>query len=215
MGKEARMKNHILFTFLIFTFLTACMAVSLGSPTTFPPAADTPIPPAAQVAADTPIPSPIPAPTDTPIPTMPPTITSTLVILPQTWSGIYRQTGVGSIPISIIIEKMKGNTFTGKMIWTGKGNIRGATTVIEGEFVTDFGDALEQAKWGKHPDYTGKLEGTWVKWTETGFVQGRGYTLGGWYYGHINENGNMDGIYFLNNDISSYANSDFWELEQR
>jgi hypothetical protein len=211
------MKKHLLFAVVVLVLLTACMTVSLGSPTAVPPApADTPvIVPPAPIIADTPIPTTIPLPTETAIPTTPPTVTPTLVILPQQWNGVYRQAGVGSIPISIIIEKMKGNTFTGKMIWTGKGNIRGATTIIEGEFVTDFGDAVEQAKWGKHPDYTGVLEGPWIKWTETGFVQGRGYTLGGWYYGHIREDGSMAGIYFLNDEITSFSSSDFWELETR
>lgn len=213
------MKKHLLFAVAALVFMTACMSVSFGSPTPIPPPlVDTPIVvlPPSQVVADTPIPpSPVPLPTETPIPTLPPTATPTLVILPQTWSGVYRQAGVGSIPISIIIEELRGNAFTGKMIWTGKGNIRGATTVIEGEFVTDFGDAMEQAKWGKHPDYTGLLEGTWIKWTETGFVQGRGYTLGGWYYGHIGEDGTMTGIYFLNDEITSFSSSDFWELEAR
>lgn len=210
------MKKRLLFAVAVFVLLTACMTVSLGAPTPIPPAS-TPViaPPTNPPATDTPVPSPIPLPTETPIPTLPPTATPTLVILPQTWSGVYRQTGIGSIPISIIIEEMKGNTFTGKMVWTGKGNFRGATTIIEGEFVTDFGDAGQQAIWGKHPDYTGVLDGTWVKWTETGFSQGRGYTLGGWYYGHVREDGTMAGIYFLNDEITSFASSDFWELELR
>jgi len=209
------MKKHILLAVVVFLLMNACMAVSLGAPAA-PPPTDAPPPPAQPVVADTPVPSPTPAPTDTPIPTdLPPTVTATLVILPQQWNGAYHQTGVGTIPISIIIEKMKGNQFSGKMVWTGKGNFRGATTVIEGEFITDFGDASEQAMWGKHPDYNGSLEGNWIKWTETGFVQGRGYTLGGWYYGHIREDGTMMGIYFLNAEINSYANGDYWEIEQR
>lgn len=208
------MKKSILFALAVFVLLTACMTVSLGAPTTVPAIVDAPIQPANPTASDTPSPSATPLPTNTLVPTaLPPTVTPTLTILPQQWNGIYRQTGIGSISIIIIIEKIKGNFFTGKMVWTGKGKFRGATTIISGEFVTDFGDAVEQAKWGKHPDYTGDLNGVWLKWTETGFVQGRGYTLGGWYYGHIDEDNSMTGIYFLNKDISSFASSDFWKLE--
>jgi hypothetical protein len=79
--------------------------------------------------------------------------------------------------------------------------------------VTDFGNAEEQAKWGKHPDFqSGDRSGTWIKWTETGFVQGSGYTLGGWYYGHIGSDGAMTGIYFLNDKISSLA-TDSWKIK--
>ncbi|MBI3172767.1 MAG: hypothetical protein HYZ25_03540 [Chloroflexi bacterium] len=136
-----------------------------------------------------------------------------MVVLPQQWNGAYHQTGVGTIPIIVIIEKVNGDQFTGKMVWVGTNKYRGATTVISGEFATDFGDAAEQAMWGKHPDYTGSLDGTWLKWTETGFVQGGGYTLGGWYYGHIREDGSMMGIYYLNAEITSLASSDYWELK--
>jgi len=108
---------------------------------------------------------------------------------------------------------MTGKTFTGKMVWSGTDNYRGAITAISGEFVADFGDAEEQAKWNKHPDYqNGDRDGTWIKWTETGFVQGSGYTLGGWYYGHIGSDGVMTGIYFLNDKISSLA-TDSWKLK--
>ena len=207
------MKKNVLLVILVFIILAACaFPASLASPTTIPIAAD--VPAANPTATDAPIPTTTSAPTDTPIPTVPPTVTPTLVVLPQQWSGIYRQTGVGSIPISIIIEKMHGDSFSGKMVWMGTGKFRGATTVISGEFVKDFGDAVEQAKWGEHQDYSdGDRNGAWLKWTETGFVQGRGYTLGGWYYGHIREDGTMVGIYFLNDEITSYASSDTWKLD--
>ncbi len=152
-------------------------------------------------------------PTDTPAPATTPTITPTLVILPQQWNGTYKQAGFDSTPISVLLEKLNGLTFTGRMVWTGGTNYRGAITAIEGEYVTDFGDAEEQAKWNKHPDYaSGDRSGTWLKWTETKFVAGGGYTLGGWYYGHIGSDGAMVGIYFLNDQLSSLAN-DLWKLK--
>ena len=154
-----------------------------------------------------------PAATDTPAPQTTPTITPTLIILPQQWNGTYRQAGFNSTPISILLEKLNGQIFTGKMVWTGGTNYRGAITVIEGEFVTDFSDATEESKWNKHPDYqNGERDGVWIKWTETKFVSGGGYTLGGWYYGHIGKDGSMTGIYFLNDQVSSYAN-DSWKLK--
>ncbi|HNB85163.1 MAG TPA: protein kinase [Anaerolineales bacterium] len=157
--------------------------------------------------------TPTAKPSDTPIPQVTPTNTAVPILLPQQWNGTYRQAGFNSTPISIVIEKMNGQTFTGKMVWTGGTNYRGAITVIEGEFVTDFGDATEQAKWNKHLDYqNGDRDGIWIKWTETKFVSGGGYTLGGWYYGHVGKDGSMTGIYFLNDQASSYAN-DSWKLK--
>jgi hypothetical protein len=111
---------------------------------------------------------------------------------------------------------MSGNSFTGKMIWAGTSKFRGATTKISGQYVKDFGDVMEQAKWGNHPDYkNGDRNGVWIKWTEDGFVKGGGYTLGGWYYGHIQDARTMVGIYYLNEDIISFAKSDSWELSKK
>ena len=117
--------------------------------------------------------------------------------------------------ITIIIEEMNGDTFSGKMFWTGTANFRGAITKISGQYVTDFGDAEEQAMWGNLPDYRdGDRSGSWIKWTETVFVNGGGYTLGGWYYGHLRDSNTMVGIYYLNDKIISFASSDSWELEK-
>jgi hypothetical protein len=200
------MNKKILFIVLAASILAmACSLLFSPAPTatplpppTVPPATPTPIPSATSVPTDTPVPPPTP----------------TLVILPQQWNGTYDQAGIGKIIITILIEKMEGDTFSGKMFWTGTANFRGAITRISGQFVSDFGDAQEQAKWGNHPDYRdGDRSGGWIKWTETDFVNGGGYTLGGWYYGHILKN-KMTGIYYLNDKINSFASSDFWELEK-
>ena len=154
-----------------------------------------------------------PAFTETPVPVTTPTITPTLIILPQQWNGSYKQAGFDTVPISIVIERKDGNSLTGKMVWGGSSSSRGAITAISGEFLTDFGDEKEQAKWGKHPDYqNGDRNGTWLKWTETGFISGSDYRLGGWYYGHIGSDGAMVGLYFLNDEITSLAN-DSWKLK--
>jgi hypothetical protein len=158
-------------------------------------------------------PTETPQPTETPAPLDTPTAATTPIIFPQQWNGIYRQTGFDSTSISILLEDLNGLTFTGRMVWTGGTNYRGAITKISGEYVTDFSDAKEQAKWEKHPDYAnGDRDGTWIKWTETGFIAGGGYTLGGWYYGHIGSDGSMTGIYFLNDQITSLA-TDSWKLK--
>ena len=91
--------------------------------------------------------------------------------------------------------------FFGKMIWHSFNNIRGATLKINGEYITDFGDAVEQHKWSYHPDYKiGDRSGTWLKWTETEIIVGRGYTVNGWYYAHIRDDKTMVAIYYYNAD---------------
>ncbi len=182
------MNKRISFIILTISILTlACNLVSSFSAPTA-----TPVPPTLPPPTATLVPTATTAPTDTPEP-LP---TPTLVILPQQWNGTYDQAGIGKIIITILIEKMDGDVFLGKMFWTGMANFRGAITRISGQFVSDFGDAQEQAMWGNHPDYrNGDRSGAWIKWTETEFVNGGGYTLGGWYYGHIVKD-KMTGIYY-------------------
>lgn len=203
------MNKNILFITLTAGALTIACAFLIPptpAPTaTFVPPTATPVPTYTLVPTDTPIPTDTPEPLPTP----------TFIILPQQWNGTYAQAGIGKLIITIIFEELNGNEFSGKMFWTGTANFRGAITKISGQYVTDFGDAEEQAKWGNHPDYRdGDRSGTWVKWTETVFVNGGGYTLGGWYYGHIQDDGTMVGIYYLNDEVKSFASSDSWKLKR-
>ncbi len=202
------MNNRVLFSMLVVSVLTMACALLFPAPA---PTATAVIPPTIPPATATLAPTATAIPTDTPIP-LP---TPTLIIVPQQWNGTYAQAGIGKLRITIILDKLKESTFTGKMLWTGTDNFRGAMTAISGEFVTDFGDAEEQALWGNHPDYkNGDRSGAWIKWTETTFLNGGGYTLGGWYYGHIQDGDSMTGIYYLNEKVTSFASSDFWELEK-
>jgi hypothetical protein len=208
-GGGDKMNNKVLF------FLAAISILTLACAALFPAAAPTitPVPPTITIPppTDTPIPTATTAPTETPIPVP----TPTLIILPQQWNGFYYQAGIGKLTITIILEDMKGDTFTGKMFWSGTSNFRGAITRIEGQYVTDFGDAKEQAMWGNVPDYRdGDRSGAWIKWTETTFVNGGGFTLGGWYYGHVRDEDTMTGIYYLNDKINSFSSSDYWELKR-
>ena len=175
-----------------------------------PVAVDTPVPAATPVAADTPVPTVIPAATDTPVPTTAPAIAPTVIILPQQWNGIYVQSGYGNVKISLVIEAVKGDTFSGKMIWQSIKNGRGAITKMNGMFVKDFGDTTEQSKWGFNPDFkNGDKSGTWLKWTETDMIQGSNYTLNGWYYAHIRTDGTMVGIYFFSASASKPASDSY------
>ena len=103
--------------------------------------------------------------------------------------------------LTFLIEKVDGSTFTGKMIWQSFLRYRGAILRMNGEFVTDFGDETEQTKWNNLEDYrTGETGGTWLKWTETEYIDGHEHmTLNGWYYGHIRDDGKtLVVVYFFN-----------------
>jgi hypothetical protein len=109
---------------------------------------------------------------------------------------------------------MSGTTFTGKMIWQSYSNSKGAILKMNGEFITDFGDELEQARWNNLEDYkNGDKDGTWLRWTETELIEGANYTVNGWYYAHIRENGKMVAVYFFNK-TETVADSGTFSLRQ-
>ncbi len=193
------MKKSIGSVFLVFVFITvslSCAVVSTPIPPTF-----TPIPPTFTPIPPTFTPEPTTTATLIPSPTLEPTAVPTIVLLPQQWNGTYTYPSSGQRQsISLLIEKMKGTTFTGKMIWQSFGNSRGATLKMNGEYITDFGNQVEQAKWNNLEDYkNGDKSGTWLKWTETEVIVGGNYTTNGWYYAHIREDGTMVAVYFFNN----------------
>ncbi len=160
-----------------------------------------------------------PYPTDTVVPTD--TLTPTSAVrpsvtppsLPQEWKGYYKWTGYANVGISIIIEKMAGNAFNGKMYWHANKWYNLTITRMNGEYVQDFGDALGQDRWSKHPDFqSGIGDGTWLKWTETEMISGNSiFTMNGWYYGHLRSDGTMVGIYYMNATETTPA-TDSWEL---
>lgn len=158
---------------------------------------------------DTPFPTDTPTPIETP--TSVPTATATYIPVPQQWNGHFSYSeGFGTQSISLLIEEIEETAFSGKMIWHSFNNIKGATLKMNGEYITDFGDAVEQHKWNQHPDYKiGNRSGTWLKWTETEIIDGRNYTVNGWYYAHIREDRTMVAIYYFNADETVPASDHF------
>lgn len=158
---------------------------------------------------DTPLPTDTPTPLETP--TSLPTATATYIPVPQQWNGhlSYSQ-GYGTQSISLLIEEIEGTMFFGKMIWHSFNKYRGAILKMEGEYITDFGDEAEQSKWNYLEDYKlGDRSGTWLKWTETEILDGRNYTVNGWYYAHIREDRTMMAIYYFSADATVPASDTF------
>jgi len=199
-------KTFLLACSLMVTFLAGCgpsseeLAVTMVAQTE---AAATQT--RAAMQTDTPTNTLMPTDTPTPIietPTSVPTATATYIPVPQQWNGhVSYSGGLGTQSISLLIEEIEETAFSGKMIWHSFNNFRGATLKMNGEYITDFGDAVEQQKWNQHPDYKiGDRSGTWLKWTETEIIDGRNYTVNGWYYAHIREDRTMVAIYYFNAD---------------
>jgi hypothetical protein len=128
-----------------------------------------------------------------------PTAAPTFPQLPQQWNGTYTYLSGEKQNISLLMEHISGTDFTGKMVWSSTARHRGAILKMNGEYVVDFGNDFEQARWNNLADYnTEDLSGIWLKWTETEILDGRNYTVNGWYYAHVREDGTMVAVYFFN-----------------
>ncbi len=200
------MKRYF-FLALAMVVILACSLVSPSRPAPSGPEAEIPAQVQVPTSTEAPIATPTPAPTDTPEPTAGPTETPTLVplsiptveILPQQWNGFYTYPTGQKQRITLYIEKVNEEKFTGKMIWASFGSFRGAILRMNGEYVTDFGDRIEQVKWKNLEDYSlDNTTGYWLKWTETEVIDGGNYTVNGWYYAHIREDETMVAVYFFN-----------------
>ncbi len=203
-----------LFLILAATIALGCQVVSSVASSTAAPA-----PPPTADLPDVTIPTDTPAPPPTLAPTVGPSLTPTTVPLtiptvgrlPQQWNGTYTYPTGQRQSITLLIEKVKESTFSGKMIWQSFGNSRGAILKMSGEYVTDFGNQLEQIKWKQLEDYSEvHREGVWLKWTETDIISGANYTTNGWYYAHIREDDTMVAIYFFSKDESTADSGRFW-----
>ncbi len=189
------MKKFYLLAIAMTLVIACSLFVAPTAPPPEAPIATAPLP----VATETPIPTDVPTPTLEPPPQ--PTALPTIGRLPQQWNGTYTYLTGEKQNITLLIEKVNGTTFTGKMIWQSFGRSRGAILKMNGEYVSDFGDEVEQSKWNNLEDYrSGDRSGAWLKWTETEIIDGENYTVNGWYYAHIREDGNMVAVYFFNKD---------------
>lgn len=188
-------------------------AVPVAPPPTSAPE-DTPLPPPTSPPTDTATPLPTDTPTPSPTPVLMPV--PTIIGLPQQWNGTYTYSGsIGATQhLNLLIEKVDGNTFSGKMIWQSFSKYKGAILKMNGKFITDFGDEKEQIKWSNLDDYTREdKSGYWLKWTETEIIDGANYTVNGWYYAHIRTDGTMVAVYFFN-DRETVADAGMFIFEQ-
>jgi hypothetical protein len=210
-GNKKIMKKSIQPVMLVFVVLGILLGGCAPAPTPIPPTATpSPIPP-----TYTPEPTSTAIPSPTPTPTLEPTAIPTEVVLPQEWNGTVDETPKWTTGIIFRIEKMNGTKFTGRTFWT---NTSGYTTILKmnGEYVTDFGNEVEQARWNNLEDYKNEdKSGTWLKWTETEVIDGYASSgLNGWYYAHIREDGEMVAVFFFN-DKETVAEAAKYAFKQK
>jgi hypothetical protein len=176
----------------------------------------TPVPSTATTAPPQPSLTPEPSATQAPLPSLTPTPTAlpTIPPLPQQWNGTYTYPTGSRQNISLLIEESDGAAFTGKMVWQSFRSFKGAILRMNGQFVYEFGDEFEQTRWNNLEDYrSGDRTGTWLKWTETEIIDGSNYTVNGWYYAHIRDDGIMVAVYFFN-DTELVPDAGTFVLEQ-
>jgi hypothetical protein len=223
-------KQFMLFCLLIGMLTAGCGSTSEELAITMVAQTDVAAIQTHEAITDTPVPTNTPVLTETQVPTETPTFiptalakTSTAalattplatpeeILVPQQWNGWLSYGSAGTQNLSFIIDKAEGSTFSGKMVWQPFGKrAKGAILKMHGEFITDFGDSWEQKKWAYHEDYkNGDRSGTWLKWTETEIIEGAYYTVNGWYYAHIREDGTMMAIYFYSADATIPSNVTF------
>jgi hypothetical protein len=203
-------KNRALVLTLAISLILACSA-SLGTPPASTPTSAPPTTAPNTVTATAQVQDQLgtfvaqtveaqPTSTEAAAPTaVPPTAQATPIpFTPSQWNGKFRWFGSLN-PVSFIIQKVNGSSFTGAMYWTF--SICRVTERTEGDIIYDITTATEQNRWALHPDFqSGDKSGTWLRWTQNESIGATRCYLtisGDWWYAHI-KNGHMTGIHFTN-----------------
>ena len=201
-------KNRAFVLTLAISVILAC-SVTMGAPTASTPTAVPPTIVPNTVATTTQTPDQLgtfvaqtleaqqPTSTEAPPPTaVPPTAPA---FTPSQWNGTFRWFGSLN-PVSFIIQKVNGSSFTGAMYWTF--STCRVTERTQGDIYYDITTAPEQNRWALHPDFqSGDKSGTWLRWTQNESIGATRCYLtisGDWWYAHISSNGHMTGIHFTN-----------------
>lgn len=119
--------------------------------------------------------------------------------LPITYKGSFDQYNYKMYEMVFHIEQIRGNEFSGKLHWP---SLRNSITQVEGEFVEDFGDILQQSKWSYIEDFDIDKNGIWMMFTETQILQGSNIETSNLYLARLRDDGTMEGVYFSNNQRS-------------
>lgn len=119
--------------------------------------------------------------------------------LPQLWEGTYTASNK-SQEVRLNIEKLNQGIIFGKINWP---NYYNSIAAIEGQFVSAFGDFIEETKWKiVEKEVTNTQDLSWVKFTQTAVLKGKDPGINGSFYGFVTKSGMMKGLYFPANKQS-------------
>lgn len=175
---------------ILALFASACQDATGPAPQTASPTPilPDPSPPSPVPIGATPPPSAQVSPSETvpPPQNVPLTLTELQSALPLSFEGTFEESEFGSHPMALFIERMQAETFSGQLHWPAFDTI----TAVVGEVVTDF----ESGPWESIDGFSPE-GGIGFAFTETEYLSGNGTLLGGWYYGVLQSDGTMRGVW--------------------
>lgn len=124
------------------------------------------------------------------------------------WSGQEnQQSPANTFQALLTVSTLQGTSFSGAVEYPDLGD---TITKIGGSIATGFSDASELQYWRYVPGFDKGTVGTYIKFTETDFVQGGGgVELNDVYYAVIQPNGTMQGVWFRPNETQPNGNFTF------
>jgi len=132
----------------------------------------------------------------------------------QQWNGTFLEPWGARTNMNLLVDKVDGATFKGKMNWIFSDATHKCTALLllNGETFQNVTTATEQERWSQHPDFAnGATTGLWIRWTQTQQTVGNsncGVNVGDWWYAHIGNDGTLLGIRFMNSTDAKPANGD-------
>ena len=112
---------------------------------------------------------------------------------PQSWTGKYTYGNSSrTISITLTIELLDKNEFSGQAKYPTVDTI----TKVTGQVLDQGFSTAATHKWRLIPDYNLERVNKLIKFTETGYIHGDRTQLNGWYYGVIENDGRIIGIWF-------------------
>ena len=123
---------------------------------------------------------------------------------PQTWEGTVTQTGWGTYPMILYIEKIENENIDGKINWP---SFKNSITDMKGKLVERTSDFIEESKWKLVDKMIKGSKGIWFRFTQTKMLVGNpaDLDLTGKFYCHISTDGVMNGVWFRGDSTNPEA----------
>lgn len=119
--------------------------------------------------------------------------------VPITWKGEAKETNNRVFDVVLSVEKNSEETFEGNMWWP---KINNSINSVEGKIISDFGDFVARTKWRFVDGFDSKQDSKWLIFSEVKPIQGSRTLLGAIYYGRLDDDGSMTGVWFTSKDAA-------------